>query len=1155
MTLSVKGTEDLGLVTRNVGASPTLAAGANSVALLLAEDGEGVQYQETPILGGVAGTRAHYKDTPNQSSGAIYYWTPANVAAMTGFALTFTGSSANTAYCGMAYWNVNEFGFDASQNWDDNCSTCGAGNNLYGNVGIPAGCVDGQFLHVMVYDGYSGHNGLTGAPTQVFTYDSLHNAGHYKVNTTTLNQGYSSTGLGFYRTALGVVFYEADTDIVVSPDPVTITVTAPTHTETGAYPDITEHDNQAQVKVTVPIPTIIVTHPQQLPLVGVHEEMPGRVPPATGLTTPLLTESENIPQWTEGDGTLRPADHAHTATGDGGTVSHAVLTSVTTDDHHAKSHGHDGVDGSGTVQTWEDLRPLYNGSTVEHTTQSVGEDTGTVYLYFEQSGGGDVTFIFNGAEYDLDCTPIASVALTAGTDAIPQLNYVYCTESGGTVTLTASTTGWPTAEDFAPIATVLVPTAAHVATDGVYKHHAWTDHVTDGREVGHLGHINAKLRALQATWVSGCAANNLVIVSPDAHFVVDAGEVFQLHPHDFPSIDVSDTSAPGGVYLMNDPTTPNKHIHTFDDITQDAAGGAINNRWFSLVVWGVVSENAADCKLFINLPNGTYSNEASAQSDSDNYAVYTIPADYTGTGFLISKYIVQGKTSGLWVQSANEDLRGLFPAVSPGAGTSITDHGGLAGLGDDDHTQYQTSARVDTQIATHASVVDAHHARYTDGEAVTATAASYEAAGAIATHAAVVDAHHAKYTDAEAVSATAASYEPTGAVATHTGDATDAHDASAISVLDTAGNVDAIDVEAAIAEIYTDMGALGAGTPASTVASETTYGIAAAVGVGTDYARNDHTHGSPADPDVAGAISTHAGSATAHHTRYADAEAVAAVEATASLDLVGDITMDANKSITFANESNTIGSSTYGVETLYVDNILGVTGANVDVAAASVRLDGATDVRFYSGASDALIIWDGNQFYVTEASTSSKRLGHSANYWDEAYIENIYVSGNVDGVDVSARDAYLTQKMLFVKAQHTAGTSVNNTTATPVEWNSVLHNNTGVASTTLFPTGNVERFNLYAVKPGWWKAWGTVGISADPDGYRRVLLYDSVAAAVVAEDREPAVTGAASYVKFSFSFEVTATGYFYLQGWQNGGSTETFDTTNTMLNLQWICDS
>lgn len=43
---------------------------------------------------------------------------------------------------------------------------------------------------------------------------------------------------------------------------------------------------------------------------------------------------------------------------------------------------------------------------------------------------------------------------------------------------------------------------------------------------------------------------------------------------------------------------------------------------------------------------------------------------------------------------------------------------------------------------------------------------------------------------------------------------------------------------------------VGGGTPATTVESETTFGIAPAVGTGTDYARDDHTHGSPAAPSI-----------------------------------------------------------------------------------------------------------------------------------------------------------------------------------------------------------------------------------------------------------------------------------------------------------------
>ena len=43
----------------------------------------------------------------------------------------------------------------------------------------------------------------------------------------------------------------------------------------------------------------------------------------------------------------------------------------------------------------------------------------------------------------------------------------------------------------------------------------------------------------------------------------------------------------------------------------------------------------------------------------------------------------------------------------------------------------------------------------------------------------------------------------------------------------------------------------GGGTPATSVTSETTYGISPAVGVATNYARQDHTHGSPTAPTAA----------------------------------------------------------------------------------------------------------------------------------------------------------------------------------------------------------------------------------------------------------------------------------------------------------------
>ena len=44
----------------------------------------------------------------------------------------------------------------------------------------------------------------------------------------------------------------------------------------------------------------------------------------------------------------------------------------------------------------------------------------------------------------------------------------------------------------------------------------------------------------------------------------------------------------------------------------------------------------------------------------------------------------------------------------------------------------------------------------------------------------------------------------------------------------------------------------GGGTPASSVVSETSFGQSPAVGTSTDYARGDHTHGTPALPAHSG---------------------------------------------------------------------------------------------------------------------------------------------------------------------------------------------------------------------------------------------------------------------------------------------------------------
>jgi hypothetical protein len=70
------------------------------------------------------------------------------------------------------------------------------------------------------------------------------------------------------------------------------------------------------------------------------------------------------------------------------------------------------------------------------------------------------------------------------------------------------------------------------------------------------------------------------------------------------------------------------------------------------------------------------------------------------------------------------------------------------------------------------------------------------------------------------------------------------------STLSSAGTLDVEELTVAGSPIT------GGGTPANTVVTETSFGQASATGVSTNYARQDHTHGTPASPTVPAAANT-----------------------------------------------------------------------------------------------------------------------------------------------------------------------------------------------------------------------------------------------------------------------------------------------------------
>jgi hypothetical protein len=313
---------------------------------------------------------------------------------------------------------------------------------------------------------------------------------------------------------------------------------------------------------------------------------------------------------------------------------------------------------------------FFNGSILETTRIVVSSNGTTVTLALDQAGGGDLTLVFSDGFSTFDTTPAVSVSLTPGSDTSPQTNYVYILQSNKT--LTVSTSGWPS-EEHAPIAIVILQSAATTQTENALVVHLWHDHVQGSDEQGHYSHLGRWIRQHSATYESGVAQTLTITTNagvPDnVDFATTAGEVYQMHLHAVPAFD---TATGTNVHVVNDSVSPYTPVTDLADLLTDSAGGSMSGKYFNLVIWASVSEETDETHLFINLPSGSYNKEGDATDDVSGFTDFTIPDDFKGTAFLISRLTLrhQAASGGTWTSIQETDLRGLIPNLVAGGGTS-----------------------------------------------------------------------------------------------------------------------------------------------------------------------------------------------------------------------------------------------------------------------------------------------------------------------------------------------------------------------------------------------------------------------------------------------------------------------------------------------------
>lgn len=295
-------------------------------------------------------------------------------------------------------------------------------------------------------------------------------------------------------------------------------------------------------------------------------------------------------------------------------------------------------------------------------TATGGVITGTLT---PSNGHPDLTMMFSDGFTTLDTDPGAPIELVpASLDTDPVTNFVYIPLS--TKVLTVSTSDWPT-EEHIKISQCVLQTAITTETNKALRNQNWNDHIqSTTTNQGHLPHIGARIRALVAEWDTGGEAT---LTGPTSSVLIATTEakVFQMHLQTFPAQDMGVSS---DIHVVNDSITP--YVTSNDlanNLDLNAIGETTNNKWFSIVIWGVCNKTGEVSHLMCNLPTGGYNSQENAVNDGDGYAVYDIPKAFKGVGFLIARFTLRRSSSTFTYDSGvgYQDLRGFFPNSTAGS--------------------------------------------------------------------------------------------------------------------------------------------------------------------------------------------------------------------------------------------------------------------------------------------------------------------------------------------------------------------------------------------------------------------------------------------------------------------------------------------------------
>lgn len=315
------------------------------------------------------------------------------------------------------------------------------------------------------------------------------------------------------------------------------------------------------------------------------------------------------------------------------------------------------------------MHNINNANIVENFDFTSSSNGSIITGTLESSDGKDYLTIRWSDGFSKISVP-TTVTIPPGTNNNSQVSYIYIPKSTGV--LTASTSYFPIGTQYKTIAKTDAWSASRTQTSGLKGNQNYNDYVASTASLrGRIAQIGNWQRLRNLKYING--SNGTVTVRPAAGladtvtYAITQGNWSQANEQ---VLDAMDMFVGDSIYVLNYPDHPDTAIIDLNEVLIDATGASLAGRAWTWVFWISQNKTGEPSHMWVNLPNGSYSNGADAEADVSNFKVTEIPYNMRSfSGFTTETVMTHSNPSGgTWSVFSSSDIQGNESGYAGGGG-------------------------------------------------------------------------------------------------------------------------------------------------------------------------------------------------------------------------------------------------------------------------------------------------------------------------------------------------------------------------------------------------------------------------------------------------------------------------------------------------------